>query len=217
MIIFLYGQDSYRSKEKLNEVVDHYKEVPKSGLNLIYIDASQVSFPDFYSNFKISSMFGEKKLIILKELFSNKIFQDNFLNEIKNIESFKDVIVVYENQEIDQRLKIFKTLTKECKSQEFKQLDAKGLKNWAQKEFEKYNAKINMDAIDLLLSYVGSDLWQLSNEIKKLTDFKGGLVVKKEDIELFIRPKVETDIFKKTYFQCSQFSLQELKDIYYKI
>ena len=41
-----------------------YKKVHKSGLNLIYIDASEKDFRDFYSNLKINSMFAEKKLII---------------------------------------------------------------------------------------------------------------------------------------------------------
>ena len=36
MIIFLYGPDSFRSKEKLNEIVLGYKKVHKSGLNFVY-------------------------------------------------------------------------------------------------------------------------------------------------------------------------------------
>lgn len=204
MIIFLYGHDSYRSKEKLDEIVHHYKEVKKSTLNLIYVDAKEASFSDFYDHFKISPMFAEKKLVILKNVFLNKSFQEDFLKEIKNLESFKDIIVVYESEVVDQRLKLFKVLLKGSKSQEFTLLDAKNLRDWAQKEFEKQNPfgaaqggqKINMDALGLLISYVGNDLWQLSSEIKKLTDFKKGLVIKKDDVELLVRPKVEVDIFK---------------------
>ena len=286
MIIFLYGKDSYRSKQKLNEIIKHYKEIRKSGLNLIYSDAGQMDFPDFYNNFKISSMFAETKLVILKDVFANKKFQEDFTKEIKYLESLKDVIVVYEKEAVDQRLKIFKVLTKEGKSQEFKLLDGKGLRNWVQKELEAQNQKINIDALNFLLSYTGNDLWQLSNEIKKLADFKNGLAIKKEDVELLVKPKIENDIFKtidslaikdkkqalnflqkhldggdsplyllsmigyqfknllivkelaqkglmytsivkksglhpfvvkKNYFQCNQFSFQELKDIYYKI
>ncbi|OGZ63747.1 MAG: DNA polymerase III subunit delta [Candidatus Staskawiczbacteria bacterium RIFCSPLOWO2_01_FULL_40_39] len=286
MIIFLYGQDSYRSKQKLDEIVGHYKKVHKSGLNLIYLDAQQKDFSDFYSHFKVSSMFTEKKLIVLKNVFLNKKFQEDFLKEIKQIESFKDIVVVYEDQEPDQRLKIFKVLTKECKLQDFKLLDGKNLKLWALKEIENRGAKINMDATDLLIIYTGNNLWQLSNEIKKLSDYKKGAVIKKEDVALLVRPRIEVDIFKtidalaqknkqqafhfihthldngesplyllsmvayqcknllivkelaeqglmyasivkrsglhpfvvkKNYFQCSKFSLPELKAIYHKI
>ena len=54
-------------------------------------------FNDFYSNFKINSMFAEKKLIVLKNVFDNKKFQENFLENIKNLEELKDIIVVYED------------------------------------------------------------------------------------------------------------------------
>jgi DNA polymerase III delta subunit len=115
MIIFLYGADAYRSKQKLDEIVSQYKSVRKSGLNLKYLDASESDFSDFYNHFKVASMFAETKLVIVKNLFENKKFQEAFLAELKNLESLKDVILLYEKEEPDQRLKIFKTLTKECK------------------------------------------------------------------------------------------------------
>ena len=97
MIYFIYGEDSYRSKRKLEEIIEGYKKVHKSGLNLIYIDAKEKDFKDFYSNFKITSMFAEKKLIILKNVFDDKKFQEDFLENIKNIEDLKDIVIVYED------------------------------------------------------------------------------------------------------------------------
>ncbi|MDO8530368.1 MAG: DNA polymerase III subunit delta [bacterium] len=196
MIIFLYGEDSYRSKQKLDEMVAHYKEVRKSGLNLMHLDAAKISFADFYNHFKISSMFDEKKLIILKNVFSNKKFQEDFAKEIKDVEALKDIVVIYESEVCDARLKIFKLLVKECKAQDFALLDAKNTKAWAGRELAALGAKINMDALDLLVSYVGSDLWRLSHEINKLVNYKKTSVIKREDVELLVKPKIEMDIFK---------------------
>lgn len=196
MIIFLYGPDSYRSRKKLGEIIDHYKESNKSGLNLVYLDASQTDFEDFYNNFKVSSMFSEKKLIIISNLFSKKVFQEGFLDNLKSIESLKDAVVVYQEDFVDERTKIFKTLKKECKSQEFKLLDSKNLRAWAEEEFQKNKSKINVDAMNTLLMYAGNNLWSLSNEIKKLSDFKQGSVIRKEDVELQVKPRIEVDIFK---------------------
>ena len=196
MVIFLYGPDSYRSNQKFNEIISHYKEVRKSGLNLTYVDASQTDFAGFYNLFKISPMFAEKKLVILKNVFANKAFQEDFLPQVKHLESLSDIVVVYEPGEIDQRLKLFKTLVKECKCQEFNLLDGRQVKAWAAKEFENYKQKINVDALDVLINYVGSNTWQLANEIKKLADYKADATVKKEDVALLVRPNIQTDIFK---------------------
>jgi len=196
MIIFLYGPDSFRSKIKLNEIIEGYKKSKKSLLNLNYFDASNKEFKNFYDNFKVSSMFDEKKLVILKNVFSSKNFQEEFLENLKNLEALKDLIVIYEGDGVDERTKVFKTLKKECKSQEFELLDTKKIRAFAQVEFEKKGQKINNDALDLLTSYIGSDLWRLYQEINKLSAFKNGTTIKKEDVEIQVKPKIENDIFK---------------------
>ena len=71
MIIFLYGQDTYRSRQKLNEIIEQYKKVHKSGLNLRYLDCGKLSFQDFNDETRQTSMFKEKKMVILTNSFSN--------------------------------------------------------------------------------------------------------------------------------------------------
>ncbi|MEK7658361.1 MAG: DNA polymerase III subunit delta [Patescibacteria group bacterium] len=209
MIYFIYGEDSYRSKKKLEEIILGYKKVHKSGLNLVYVDAGKTDFNDFYSNFKITSMFAEKKLIVLKNVFSrperaegpSQKFQEEFLENFKNLEKIEDIIIVFEYDAVDERKKLFKILKKETKCQELSFLFGLSLKKWAKEEFEKNKTKINPDAEDLLLAFTGNDLWQLANEINKLSNYKRegyslpGLI-KKEDVELLVRPKLENDIFK---------------------
>ncbi len=196
MIIFLYGPDAYRSKEKLEEIVSHYKEVRKSGLNLSCLDAKEIDFSEFYSTLKMSSMFAETKLVILKNVFGSKPFQEELLKELKNLQALKDVVVIYENDEVDQRLKLFKALIKECKSQEFAPLDAKQAKAWAQIYLQKIGAGINNDALDLIVSFVGNNLFQLSGELSKLANFRPGAPIKKSDVELLVAPNISVDIFK---------------------
>ena len=196
MIYFIYGEDSYRSKRKLEEIILGYKKVHKSGLNLIYINAKDSDFKDFYSNFKIMGMFAEKKLIILRNVFSDTKFQEEFLENLEALESLKDIVVVYEDCAADQRTKIFKSLQKCAKCQEFECLSPANLKKWILQEFENTGSKINLDALDLLAEFAKNDLWQMANEIKKLSNYRKGAAIKKEDVELLVKPNIENDIFK---------------------
>ena len=195
MIYFIYGEDSYRVKNKLEEMVSGYKKVHKSGLNLIYIDADGKGFEDFYGALKINSMFSEKKLIILKNVFDNTKFQEDFLENIKNLEETKDIIIVYEDNTPDKRTKFFKALQKTAKCQEFNYLQLAMLKKWVVQEFGRSNVEINPDALDLMAVYIGSDLWAMTNEINKLSNYRAGSVVKKEDVELLVKPNIENDMF----------------------
>jgi len=197
MIYFLFGEDSYRAKKKLEEIVLGYKKIHKSGLNLIYVSAKDSDFKDFYSNFKITSMFAEKKLVILKNVFADKgKFQEEFLENIEALENLKDIVVVFEDCPADQRTKFFKGLQKYAKCQEFDCLSPASLKKWIMVACENNGAKINLDAVDLLINFVGTDLWQMNNEVIKLSSYKARKVITKEDVELLVRPNIENDIFK---------------------
>jgi DNA polymerase-3 subunit delta len=195
MVIFLYGPDTYRSRQKLNEIIERYKKIHKSGLSLKYFDFEKDNFEDFRDALKSSSMFREKKLLILKNLFSNQKAENDFLKNLKEISKSKEIILIYE-KEIDEKSPLAKELKKEAKFQKFELLEGERLKNWVKKEFQKYQAKISNEAIEMLINYVGSDLWQMENEIKKLVNFRDKREIKTKDIELLVKPKIETDIFK---------------------
>lgn len=190
MIIFLYGQDTYRVREKMKEIIAQYKKIHKSGLNLKHFS----DFKDFDNSFKQSSMFKEKKLAIIRDLLSNNDFRDKFLEKVNDLLKTDDLILIYQEDDFSKNSSLFKTLKKKAKSQEFEVLTGQKLKNWVKKEFDNYGRDINSEALDLLVKYVGNDLWQMSNEIKKLASYKKK--IEKEDVELLTRSKIETDIFK---------------------
>jgi len=195
MIIFLYGPDTYRSRQKLNAIIEHYKKIHKSGLNLKFFDIDKNDFSDLEGEISSVSMFGEKKLIILKNAFSKKEFEKFFLKDQKFFLNSKEAILFYEEGEINKESSLFKFLKKFGKSQEFLPLKGQKLIIWIKNEFKKYQAKIDSVALIKLIDFVGNDLWQMSNEIKKLVSFKKSKKIEKEDIELLVRPKIETDIF----------------------
>jgi len=205
MIIFLYGPDTYRSRQKLNEIVEHYKEIHKSGLDLKLLDLKEKDFQDFKNEAQIASMFSEKKLLVLKNAFENFDFKEKISAEIEKFAKSEEVILFYE-EEI-KKDKFFQTLKKFSEYQEFQLLDGERLKNWVKKEFKKYQAKIDSAVLEKLIEFVGNDLWQMANEIKKLVAYKTGHnqittvtklcpEIEREDVELLVKSKIEIDIFK---------------------
>jgi len=194
MIYFLHGPDSYRSKKKLEDIVNSYKKVHKSGLNLVYLDAVNNDFRDFISGLNTVSMFAEKKLVVLKNVFSATKFQEDFLKNIKKIEDLKDIIIIYEDEAADKRTKLFKELEKSVKCQEFDLLSPIAVKKWILQEFELKKKNIEPTALDLLVLRAGNDSWRVANEISKLCNYKDE--IKKQDVELLVKNNTESDIFK---------------------
>ncbi|MCK4454305.1 DNA polymerase III subunit delta [Candidatus Parcubacteria bacterium] len=196
MIIFLYGPDTYRSGQKLNEIVESHRKIHKSGLNLKYLDIKEEKYEDFERHLQVNSMFQEKKLIILKNAFSSQYFKEKFSKNIKKIKELKDIILFYEDQQFPKNNSFFNLLKKQARCQEFRQLEGLKLKNWIKKEFDNHRTKIEPKALELLIDYVGDDLWRMSNEINKLVSYKNKEMITFKDVNFLVKPKIETDIFK---------------------
>ncbi|MBL7142295.1 MAG: DNA polymerase III subunit delta [Candidatus Pacebacteria bacterium] len=196
MIILLYGPNTYSSRQKLQEIIDSYKKIHKSGLSLIYFDAGNLKFEEFKDALQQTSMFDEKKMIVLSNSFSNKDFKEELLESLSFFLDTKDIILLYEEVKILERDKLLKTLEKQAKVQEFQFLEGAKLKNWIKQEFAKLKAEISPEALDKIIDFAGNDLWQISNEVKKLAAFKKGKRINVEDVELLVKPKIESDIFK---------------------
>ena len=200
MIIFLYGEDTFRSKQKLQEIVAEYKKVHKNGLNLTTIDCQEADFEDFKREIETVSMFKEKKLIILKNALLNPQFEKPLLDYKNSLLKNKgNTIVFFEDGKADSRKSFFKFLEKNSKSQEFKPLADLQLLTFAKKEFGKQDVKIQNEALEQLVIFCGNDLWRLANEIKKLVAFKIAETnpeVGLKDVEQMVNSEIEADIFK---------------------
>jgi len=214
MIILLYGPDTYRSRQKLNEIIEQYRKIHKSGLNLKYFDGENLNFQEFKNEIQSVSMFAEKKLIILRNTINNEKFKESFLADSKKFINSSDVILFYEEGKIPKEDSLIKILKKAEKSQEFQLLEGQRLKSWARKEFNNCRADINPGALEKLIDFVGNDLWQFSNEIRKLANYKKNQKIKLEDVELLVRPNEESDIFKTINSLASKDKKQALELIH---
>jgi DNA polymerase-3 subunit delta len=211
MIIFLHGADNFSSWKKTLEIVDKYKKIHPRGLNFLDFDLKESNFNDFKRSLDATSIFKEKKLILVKNLFLNQEAVSLFLEYLKSskiFESKENILVVYESGSFFQENKgkrtcilkgekkdLFDKLIKLSKSQEFECFNELKTRAWATKEFLKKNISINSAALEKLIYWVGNDLWRMENEIKKLS-LIGGKKVEEKDVILLIRPKIEMNIFK---------------------
>jgi len=198
MLIFLYGQDTFRSRQKLNEIIASYQKIHKSGLNLKYFLGTETDFNTFKDTLRQTSMFKEKKLIVLVDIFLNPEFKEKFLETGKDFVKSQNIILFYEENSIPEKDHLFLFLKKHSQSQEFKPLEGENLKTWIKKEFENFRMKIEQKALDKLIEFVGNDLWQMDNEIKKLVNYKKknqNIEILSQDVEILVKPKFESDIF----------------------
>lgn len=206
MIIFLYGEDEFRSSRKLAEIKNKFLEKNKEGGTLFVFDFAENEEKIGELTLKLSSgsLFSNKKLAIVKNILRNKAVAEGqeFLDFLKKVDKgkIKDLTLVFwEKEKIDKKLKLAKFLLEKAKKQEFKLLEGAKLSNWIIEEIREISAgavSISPKAMEKLSIYVGNDLSLLSKEIEKLVDYKGKGQISEEDIDLLVKSKVDTDIFR---------------------
>ncbi len=199
MIIFLYGEDSYRINQKLNELINGYKIKNPSGLNLVNLDLAENRLEDFFESARSSSLIPEKKLIILKNIFG--VDSEALLKFLKshNLNKRDDVILLIIAFSDFDKNELFKYLIKKPNQvQNFKLLKAYEVKSWAKQFSNSLGIDLTSEALDFLISNCGLDLWRLDCEIRKLADFKIKGVVSKSQVEELAVPSANYNIFRLT-------------------
>jgi len=220
MIIFLYGEDTYRSRKKLKELKEKFlREIDPGGGSLIIINGETANMEKINEAAAARSLFARKRMIIVEKLLSNKskIVLDQAveyftkLNKQKNKDEDDNIIIFWDDLsgvKIGFN-KMYKFLIKQKFVQNFKLLSNTEAVSWVKNEVKSRQAKISGQAAMSLSSLFGSDLWQLSNEIDKLINFKRGQQEKLidsesggeigiQDIEKLARGKADENIFALT-------------------
>ncbi len=209
MIIFLYGPDTYRSQEKLDQLKEKFKrEIDKSGGNIFIFNEDNADQGVIKNALFTHSFLVKKKMVVFKRItkFSKKILED-ITDWLKKLENDQNLILIFWEEDIDSKIKISKTKRQKDKPElivqlkkvkyayEFSLLAEEKLRNWIKDRVEKWGAKIDSCAIDLLIIFVGSNLWQMNQEIHKLAAYKGKETINKEDVELLTKSKLDENIF----------------------
>ena len=207
MIFFLYGADSFRRRQKLNELKERFMSaVDALGQSLIVLDGAQVSPQILQEKISSGSLFTKKRMVVIENIFLNKneaVFITLLSICNKNAGADDNAIVFNEGEIIVSKLKAeAKKLNTLLKKQPFVQgfslLSGRNLLAFAQKEIQKQKGKIEARALSLLCNRVGDDLWRLNNEIAKLTACAGEKMIDQALVEDMVKSETDDNIFALT-------------------
>ena len=171
MFYLLHGQDTYRSREKLNELVSHFK-TKVSGLGFFRIEGENFSEAEFQELLKGKTLFEKKYVVVCERVLENKEALNFILGSLDDLAKTDNMFLFWEEEIDEKTLEEFKK--KAYKVQEYKPLD--GVKLKARLAAKKIPANIASE----IIKKCGSDLWRASKEIEKYA--LGGLTAKQETV-----------------------------------
>lgn len=194
MILFFYGEDTYRLKQKLKDLKEKYISASLGDTNLKTLDGKTENADNIIRQVLAYPFLAKTRLVILENFLkeAKKEVQDKIGEFLVKVPE-TTVLVFTEDNMPDKRTSLFKKLNKPKVAQEFKPLDDGGVMSWIRAEVEHFEGEIEPLAVEKLFEFVGADLWRLSNEIQKLIAYNQKIST--DSIELLIRPQTSSDIF----------------------
>lgn len=218
MIIFLYGPDTYRSRQKLSALKQKFiSQKDKNELNVSNIVyGNDLTVDELRKTVLTSGLFSKKRLIIIEGSLKNQVHKstqkktdtvtEETINILKKSRQDKDNIIIFWEEEVKQKeltnlqKKLYQLLKKQKYAQEFTLLKPGQIKDWIKKEVEKQGIKIEQKATNLLTDIYGNNLWFIKNELDKLiaaqnNSFK---IIQLKDLKNTVSSKVEQNIWQLT-------------------
>jgi len=202
MIIFIHGEDTFRSQKLLKEQIEEFKKKrDPSGLNVSILDGKNEKEEKIFSEITASPFLAERRLVIIKNILSNK--DEKFLirmkEEIEN-KTFPEInaVIFFQDEEVGKNKttrELFDLLKKQQYVYEMNFLSDFDLRKWAEKEVVARGGKIGSAALQSLCKTCGNDSWFLNSLIDQLVAYKNSEEISVEDIGLFAEEKVEDNIF----------------------
>lgn len=211
-IFFFHGNDSYSIAKKVafwkTEFVRKYPTAPIHAIDLEQWQGSSKELKDSLHLFSYQqALFAEKKLIIIRHLFSHKEFRDTLgvelLDGLNRIDP--DSIVVFVEHALDKRLSITKQIfalgeADGCVREEFVLLQGMELRRWIERFAHHLGVSFHARALDALMARFEAeeevtDLWLISNEFGKLAAYAQGRAITESDIDLLMPRKQSGHVF----------------------
>lgn len=159
--------------------------------------------------------FAEKRLIVLK----NTGFLKSACEELAEYmgETSPTACLLFVEEEVDKRTKLYKAVKKAGKVVEFKAQDEKTLTTWIASVLKKENKQITKADAQLLLEKTGTEMDNIHQELEKLICYTYGRdVITGEDIEQVCTVQISNQIFDMINAMAEK-KLKTALDLYYNL
>ncbi len=182
MVIYLYGQDTKRSREKLNALTEKFlKEVDPSGINLTSCDGTKLDPEALGQLLRAAPFLARRRMVVIERLFENKKdgvvdVLEHFMDSepktqnLKPITSYDDTIVVLW-EDGTPKPTLAKKFAKLPHAQQFETLEKGDAPEWIVRQLKTQDVAIDPQAARALAERFPGNTWALSTELHKLAAY----------------------------------------------
>jgi DNA polymerase-3 subunit delta len=201
MLIFVYGDDTFRVQEKVKELTAAFaKKFDPAGLNLSRFGSDAESGEVLQAVGSLPFM-SQRRMVVIRDLVATtKKDGETAWASLANAPE-SSIVVLWDTIDIEKK-PLYKVIASGAKQSlvhkyPFPSLEGTALTKWTADRVKARGGQIAPDALRELVERVGPDLWQMDNEIAKLVAWRGQGTppITRADIDELVRANFEGEIF----------------------
>ncbi len=210
MLYILLGQDDFSIHQSLEEIKAGICDQALLAANTATLDGQKVTVDQLRTVCETVPFLAEKRLVIITGLLERfepksrssqrkKITGDqqnehkllaNCISEIPG-----STILVLIDSKVKNNNPLFKKVSDKAEVRNFPLIRDAKLHQWIQRRVVEAGGSISPRAVDLMGRLVGSDLWNMANEIDKLILFAAGHRIEEEDVRAVVSHTQQANVF----------------------
>lgn len=196
MILFLYGSDSFRLQEELNDLKTRF--IAKHGRNnLENIDLTEDDTSKIFISLQNLPLFAATRFVVIKNAVNNvnKEEQESILKILTREENNKDLVICFFEKESPKNTKLLQYLKKLKHAKNFEELKGLELSKFAKQLAKKKNCEIDPQALEMVVIRSRGDLWWISNTLDQLCAFANGKKIEAQHVQDLTTLRMSPTIF----------------------
>lgn len=203
MILFIHGADTFRSRQKLQELKQKFQtDVDPQGYNLSHLIATDSSMADIANAISAAPFMASKRMVVVEMISQQKRSEkeeESLVALMKKMHEDETIVVIFE--EGIKKTELKKGLMREIAKTQYtfafpKWKDAE-VAGWMAQELQKAGVIMDRNALGYLSSSVGDDLWRAKTEVHKICMYAQATQkeIDEATIKKLVISPVQDDIF----------------------
>ncbi len=203
MLIFLYGTDTFRSRESLHKMIRKFTaERDPSGYNVVRLDALTEKPTTILTELHGSPFLAEKRMVVIQYALESKhaVLHEKLETILEDEHSIPSttICVVYEKNDTF-KTKIQKELLKKLAStayaQHFETLEGAQLARWIAEYAKEKKLVLEKRALDFITTHSRGNSWFIHSLVDQLAAYCNATTCTIETVQLFLNESADDNIF----------------------
>ncbi|MFC1901570.1 DNA polymerase III subunit delta [Chloroflexota bacterium] len=206
----LVGEDDFSIQQSLDEIKRGIGDQTALAANTVILDGQQLTLDRLQGACGTMPFLAEKRLVVVEGLLrrfepeaksGRKATRRNgrqdeyqaIADYLGQIPDFTEMVLL--DGRIGSRNPLLQKLAAVAQVKTFPWLKDARLRQWIERRVTEASGSISSPAVELLVRFVGGNLWIMANEVDKLVLFAGGRRIEEEDIRGVVSYAQEANVF----------------------